>query len=463
MNPAKHSQDIAREQACHPGKCLYHLAKSHPTEKCGVKLECDELLASCQKTKSPGTLSSASGQLRHITEETFTDAASEEVTELLSDSNGNDTNEESLYYFARLTNHYLRLVKSSDDVFSSRHPMRYPIIADSGANFHMFRDKEFFEFITPATGSVLLGDGQTSLPIRGVGTVKCKVGDNILNIEGVRYIPDLAESIYSLFLHIKLPGHGLSSSYDSGLFINFTDFQTQAIIGKDDVYIDAVPLVSNENETFDDDSPSDELFKPSETLKDPFCRKITQFQEELSQETEHLDNILRNLRRYYKEVKSKRQLGLEVPAGFRSLSELQKTFQNFSPPRRSKSATNLPSSDSLALHKISEIMDMTPVTDIPEQTTMMAAAQTSSDDLVSDMPTCDSSHDSTHLPIIRSVDKVSSTLPIKIAMTEDYIKSCVGFRKVDTIKKFFSSLYTDNVILDNTPPDAILDSGDLAT
>ncbi len=39
----------------------------------------------------------------------------------------------------------------------------------------------------------------------------------------------------------------------------------------------------------------------------------------------------------------------------------------------------------------------------------------------------------------------------------------VGFRKVDTIKKFFSSLYTDNVILDNTPPDAILDSGDLAT
>lgn len=247
------------------------------------------------------------------------------------------------------------------------------------------------------------------------------------------------------------------------VFINFPDFQTQAIIGKDDVYIDAVPLVSNENETFDDDSPSDELFKPSETLKDPFCRKITQFQEELSQETEHLDNILRNLQRYYKEVKSKCQLGLEVPAGFRSLSELQKTFQNFSPPRRSKSATNLPSSDSLALHKISEIMDMTPVTDIPEQTTMMAAAQTSSDDLVSDMPTCDSSHDSTHLPIIRSVDKVSSTLPIKIAMTEDYIKSCVGFRKVDTIKKFFSSLYTDNVILDNTPPDAILDSGDLAT
>ena len=136
------------------------------------------------------------------------------------------------------------------------------------------------------------------------------------------------------------------------------------------------------------------MFKPSETLKDPFCRKITQFQEELSQETEHLDNILRNLRRYYKEVKSKCQLGLEVPAGFRSLSELQKTFQKSSPPRRSKSATNLPSSDSLALHKISEIMDMTPVTDIPEQTTMTAAAQTSSNDLVSDMPTCDSSHDS---------------------------------------------------------------------
>jgi hypothetical protein len=78
--------------------------------------------------------------------------------------------------------------------------------------------------LSPASGTVLLGDGTTSLKIKGIGTVKCKVGDNVLVIEGVRYIPDLAESIYSLFLHVQLPGHGLESTFHEGLFINFPDF-----------------------------------------------------------------------------------------------------------------------------------------------------------------------------------------------------------------------------------------------
>jgi hypothetical protein len=51
--------------------------------------------------------------------------------------------------------------------------MKFPIIIDSGANYHMFKDKEFFSSILPATGKVILGDGVTSLPIEGVGTVKC--------------------------------------------------------------------------------------------------------------------------------------------------------------------------------------------------------------------------------------------------------------------------------------------------
>jgi hypothetical protein len=50
--------------------------------------------------------------------------------------------------------------------------MDYPIITDSGANFHMFRDREFFLSLSPATGQVILGDGKTTLPIQGVGTIK---------------------------------------------------------------------------------------------------------------------------------------------------------------------------------------------------------------------------------------------------------------------------------------------------
>jgi hypothetical protein len=89
----------------------------------------------------------------------------------VTDDFPNDTNEESLHYFACITNHYLRLVRSSNQD-NPKHTMQYPIIADSGANYHMFRDPVFFDYITPATGSVILGDGKTALDIQGIGTVK---------------------------------------------------------------------------------------------------------------------------------------------------------------------------------------------------------------------------------------------------------------------------------------------------
>ena len=59
----------------------------------------------------------------------------------------------------------------------------------------------------------------------------------------MRYVPDLAESIYSLFLHVQLPGHGLESTFHEGLFINFPDFRSKAIIGKYDIYLDASLII----------------------------------------------------------------------------------------------------------------------------------------------------------------------------------------------------------------------------
>jgi hypothetical protein len=68
-----------------------------------------------------------------------------------------------------------------------------------------------------------------------------------------------------------------------------------------------------------------------------------------------------------------------------------------------------------------------------------------------------------HVPIIRSVDKPSSSLPKSISMTEDYLRACVGFRHVDTLRKHFKTLYQDTVSFDSMPADAVLDSGCLAT
>jgi hypothetical protein len=99
--------------------------------------------------------------------------------------------------------------------------MPYPNIADSGANFHMFCALEFFKSLTPMSGKVILGDGKTSLEIKGVDTIKLRFGDDTLLVDNVRCVPDLAESIYSLFLHVQSPVFALHSSFDAGLSIIF--------------------------------------------------------------------------------------------------------------------------------------------------------------------------------------------------------------------------------------------------
>ncbi len=130
-----------------------------------------------ESRKNNGSLSNASvipsGQLCHLTEEV---EDSGDLDMLVSDEMEyvtNDTNKDALIYFARLSNHHLRLATISHiSTPTFRHPMKYPVIADSGASHHMFKEKEFFINMRPASGQVLLGDGKTNIPIQGIGTVK---------------------------------------------------------------------------------------------------------------------------------------------------------------------------------------------------------------------------------------------------------------------------------------------------
>jgi len=152
LNPQKFCQEIEKEQLKHPDKCLLHLSSSHPTESCHVKLECDKIRTAKTTTTTSGnsastltTTRSPQGQLRHVTEEEFTDAVVFEHNADDADFSANDSNEDGLLYFSRLTNHFLCLGRTSvTQSPSPHHRMRFPVIADSGANFHMFREKEFF-------------------------------------------------------------------------------------------------------------------------------------------------------------------------------------------------------------------------------------------------------------------------------------------------------------------------------
>jgi hypothetical protein len=146
--------------------------------ECSIKKECDKLVA----TQHPHASSSvsnmgSSGHLHHFIDDMFEDAVSDDVVDGIVTDSSNDTNEDELLYFAHVTNHYLCLIKSTSTTpMDSQHDMQYPIIADSSANYHMFKEREFFETLRRASGKVFLGDGKTSLAIKGIGTVLCKIG-----------------------------------------------------------------------------------------------------------------------------------------------------------------------------------------------------------------------------------------------------------------------------------------------
>jgi hypothetical protein len=196
LNPTKFGHLIEAEQAKHSGKCLYHLTKSHQSSTCTVKKECDRILASKQslsQTTSPKSGVNTMGHLCHITE--MSDDGGEDQSEelgvaCLTDDVTNDTNEEILHYFSGVSNHYLRLVRNVLPS-TSRHNRAFPIIADSGANCHMFQNLAFFETLQPASVNVILGEGKTSLPIQGIGTIQLQFGQNVVSVPDVRYVPIL--------------------------------------------------------------------------------------------------------------------------------------------------------------------------------------------------------------------------------------------------------------------------------
>lgn len=135
-------------------------------------------------------------------------------------------------------------------------------------------------------------------------------------------MPSLAVSIYSLFLHIKQQDHGLQSSFESGLLLLFPNFQTKAVVGSDDIYLDATPHEDNRIE--------DELFDSLQPTS--VCRHITQVSPSADVTLVKDPSILTSLHQYYSTVKTKRQLNLDVPAGFRQPSTLQRDFHDFLPP-----------------------------------------------------------------------------------------------------------------------------------
>jgi hypothetical protein len=316
--------------------------------------------------------------------------------------------------------------------------VKFPIIADSGANFHMFRDIEFFESLSPVTGNVILGDGKTSVPIHGIAVIRLCIDGHTILIPDVRYVPSLAENIYSLFCHIQCQDHGLHSSFSEGLYIIFPKFQTKAILGENDIYVDAIPSTSTL-------IPGLSGIKSKPLPKMSIYQNMSHFENEVQKESAKVDKLLDNLHHYYQEIKTKRLLNLEIPARFRQDNNYQRLVWDAKLYLLSQDTSDLPIDTS--------IMDNAIITDCHPNNNL------SVDDVATTSAEPSDNISNLRVPILRCIDKVSSSLPSRLTLNEDHIRACTGFRRIDTIKRNLSTLYQDTVTLDSTPRDAVLDRG----
>jgi hypothetical protein len=171
------------------------------------------------------------------------------------------------------------------------------------------------------------------------------------------------------------------------------------------------------------------------------CNHITQFQTDIDIESSKIDQLLC----YYHDVKTKRQLNLEVPAGFRWRTQWQ-----------TDAAYHDSLEHSTIQHCSDNVPDVSSITDLPSTI------------LESTLPDFDPTNDvlqtpvSGHIPIVCSVDKPSTSLPNTITMNEDFLRASLGFRRIDTFKQHLPVLYQNNIRLDHTPADAVMDNSDLA-
>jgi hypothetical protein len=233
--------------------------------------------------------------------------------------------------------------------------------------------------------------------------------------------------------------------------LQFPNFETKAVIGHNDLYLDALPLC----DTLDPGVQNSSVHCPSS-----ICHNITAFQESITQETDRLDTLLLSLSQYYETIKTIRQLQFETPADFRQISDHQRDYQSYlrlhklnqSNYTKLEPSASDTSEDSSTLETFlpTQLSSTSPHSDpVPEQEI--------------DPGNTKSSQQPVLIPTIRSVDKPSSSISNTITVSEDFLRASMGFCRIDTVKRHFHDLYKETMKLDNTPADAILDPGDLAT
>ena len=132
----------------------------------------------------------------------------------------------------------------------------FKFIVDSGATDHMCNNKSLFINFTPINNpnsAVTLGDGNTTSPIKGKGTIAYEVQKNIIHLHDVLYVPSLNVNLYSVKQHMKVQGCSEHSEANK-CTLAYPTFTITATTSHEIEFVVSLPSSSSSKPDFDSQS-----------------------------------------------------------------------------------------------------------------------------------------------------------------------------------------------------------------
>ena len=153
-------------------------------------------------------------------------------------NNKNDPNPYS--FFSLLANN--NLPSTPNPILPPPTPQRF--ILDSGAYPSMMYDNQFFTTLTPISSSpnnvVTLADGNTKAPILGIGTVRFKTFNKVIELHDVLYVPSLHFHLYSIKSHISYQKCFIFGK-NHRIKLGFAHFAVNSLTSNNDFYLPIIP------------------------------------------------------------------------------------------------------------------------------------------------------------------------------------------------------------------------------
>jgi len=180
------------------------------------------------------------------------------LTDLLEDNEKNDLDQLESILKNNIVNNvnpygitckHIKLCDPTNSPSTQQHPkQQIQFVIDSGAYPHMCNTlacfSQFSERLLPGMKNVVLADGVTTAPIKGIGSMEFWVDKHMYRLHNVIYVPQLSHSLFSIKEHCKWKGCYFHAENNMAT-IAFPTFTTSVQI-KEEIYLAVTPIIHAE-------------------------------------------------------------------------------------------------------------------------------------------------------------------------------------------------------------------------